>query len=382
LFVAVRFAKGSLKGEFRESIRHIWHIPMTAPAQLSTPRPADPGAVADTLWSSNRPPRRRAWLLFMPSLVAIICIIVFASRRQPCEPASGTTLHSQQPASQQEPPVSIQRLRIATFNIHSGVGTDGRFDLDRIADALREFDVVGLNEVRGPRPWSADQAEQLATRIGSRWLFAPFERRWFREDFGNGVLSRLPVSRWNRTPLPYTTPKGHGNLLDLTLETRPYPIRILITHIDRKTDHDVQLKTVIDRFLHVAGPVILMGDLNAKRDDPQIAALLRTPDVYEALQSPLNRSETDSVSEADRIDWIFTRELKPMRSEIRGSEISDHPLVCVELEVSRANVLDKTDFSQRQFLESAGHSDFSGTRVSTGTGSGAAPLHTRRQTLK
>ncbi|WP_346766310.1 endonuclease/exonuclease/phosphatase family protein, partial [Streptomyces sp. Tu 4128] len=40
-------------------------------------------------------------------------------------------------------------LRIATYNIHAGTGSDGVFDLDRQAAALRalDADVIGLQEV-------------------------------------------------------------------------------------------------------------------------------------------------------------------------------------------------------------------------------------------
>lgn len=40
-------------------------------------------------------------------------------------------------------------LRIATYNIHAGAGSDGVFDLDRQAAALRalDADVIGLQEV-------------------------------------------------------------------------------------------------------------------------------------------------------------------------------------------------------------------------------------------
>ena len=41
------------------------------------------------------------------------------------------------------------RLRVATFNIHHGVGADGRLDLTRTADVISATgaSVVGLQEV-------------------------------------------------------------------------------------------------------------------------------------------------------------------------------------------------------------------------------------------
>ena len=41
------------------------------------------------------------------------------------------------------------QLRVASFNIHHGVGLDGKLDLDRIAEVVRSTgaEVVGLQEV-------------------------------------------------------------------------------------------------------------------------------------------------------------------------------------------------------------------------------------------
>jgi len=43
-------------------------------------------------------------------------------------------------------PPPTGRLRVASYNIHQCVGTDGRRDAGRVADVLRELDadVIGL----------------------------------------------------------------------------------------------------------------------------------------------------------------------------------------------------------------------------------------------
>ena len=44
------------------------------------------------------------------------------------------------------------RLRVATWNIHMGRGSDGRRDLERVARIIRDLDVdcIGLQEVDNP----------------------------------------------------------------------------------------------------------------------------------------------------------------------------------------------------------------------------------------
>jgi len=40
-------------------------------------------------------------------------------------------------------------MRIATYNIHDGIGLDGRFDLDRLTTVIRASgaDIIGIQEV-------------------------------------------------------------------------------------------------------------------------------------------------------------------------------------------------------------------------------------------
>jgi len=38
-------------------------------------------------------------------------------------------------------------IKIITYNIRYGLGLDQRYDLDRIADTVRDADIIGLQEV-------------------------------------------------------------------------------------------------------------------------------------------------------------------------------------------------------------------------------------------
>src|SRR2546423_9106453 len=70
------------------------------------------------------------------------------------------------------------QLRVMTFNMHTGIGEDGRLDLDRTAAVIRDSgaDVVGLQEV--DQHWAArsefrDEAAELAARLSMPAVFAP-----------------------------------------------------------------------------------------------------------------------------------------------------------------------------------------------------------------
>ena len=98
-------------------------------------------------------------------------------------------------------------FRAAIFNIHSGVGNDNVRDLSRTADALRDIDFCALNEVRGHMfGQPSDQAHELGLRTGRAWLFMPTEHRFWHDHFGNGILSRLPVTECGGPRCPPTAP--------------------------------------------------------------------------------------------------------------------------------------------------------------------------------
>lgn len=105
-------------------------------------------------------------------------------------------------------------MRLASYNIHIGVGQDNRYDLERIASAVAGADVVCMQEVlrHWPALGHADQAAELAERLNMHFVYGagmdidadevlPDGRiHQRRRTFGNLVLSRWPI-RSSRTLL-------------------------------------------------------------------------------------------------------------------------------------------------------------------------------------
>ncbi|HEY5314859.1 MAG TPA: endonuclease/exonuclease/phosphatase family protein, partial [Pirellulales bacterium] len=222
-------------------------------------------------------------------------------------------------------PESADRIRLGTYNIHSGRGLDGRLDLARTAANLKRLDFVGLNEVRG-RGWLGrpDQAEQLGQLLAADWLFAPTEWRWWHDDFGNGAISRLPVLSWQRIPLPHRTSNGCRNAVLVRADAAGQPLNLLVTHVEDTDPRAAasQLRAVVDLFLALQPPAVLLGDLNAVRGEAQLRRLLDTPGVAD----PLAR-----LPQPDRrIDWIITRGLECTDCGLEPRGASDHPHFWVE----------------------------------------------------
>ena len=164
-------------------------------------------------------------------------------------------------------------LGIASWNIHSCIGTDGRFAPDRVARVLEEIDadVVGLQEVgwhwRGRRHF--DQFAFLAEATGRDVHAAPV-REHADAHFGNALLTRLPVLSLRRIDLtvPFRAPRG---ALDATLGAGRHRLRVLVVHLGLDPwERRIQLGRLVAALDDGADggrsqPTLLMGDFNEWR---------------------------------------------------------------------------------------------------------------------
>ena len=294
----------------------------------STPSPQGTKAGARVIPFADHGKRKTWFGLWALVVAAVLAGTVWdAAQRVPCGPDAGDGLRDGGAVLHGVG----ETFRLGTFNIHGCKGLDGRRDVERVAGCLADLDFVGLQEVHGRWFWErADQAEQLGRRLGRGWLFAPAVGQWYREDFGNGLLSGVGVTSWQRIPLP-SDGSNPRNAILATVEHGRGPIHVLVTHLTSRNAgrHDVQLRAVSALFLSLAEPAILLGDMNARADHPLIRQLAATAGVIEPFRA------LHQADDGARIDWIFLRGLRPLRvgSVERGA--SDHPLVWVEVESGR-----------------------------------------------
>jgi endonuclease/exonuclease/phosphatase family metal-dependent hydrolase len=158
-------------------------------------------------------------------------------------------------------------LRLATYNVHSGVGRDGRRDPARVAEVIRELDadIVALQEVESHHG-DLEVLELLGERTGMRALAGPTMLRPVG-DYGNALLTRLPVLELHRLDLsvPGREPRG---ALDAMLESRGHrqghPLRVIATHLGlRPAERRQQIQALLSALdPGIPGPTVLMGDLN------------------------------------------------------------------------------------------------------------------------
>ena len=142
------------------------------------------------------------------------------------------------------------QLTFASYNIHKGVGLDGRRDPERIIAVLRELhaDVIALQEA-DRRFGERESVLPKALLDETPWHAAPVARRprslgWH----GNALLVRRDIEIEFAAPLPLPTLDHEvGAHLDLSGLRRRDQIRAMLRHCAQ---------------CESACPTVLMGDFN------------------------------------------------------------------------------------------------------------------------
>lgn len=266
---------------------------------------------------------RRGFGVLLGTMAACVILIVWGNDRQPADPTEVLSLRGRA----ESPALPGPTIRLGTLNIHGFKGRDGVRDPARTAAALRDLDIVALQEVHsGWDELAGDQALQLGERLGMASLYAPFERRWWTNSFGTGLLTRVVPTSLLRIPLPGHDRNRFRNAVLMRFDHHGTPVNVLAVHLDNHQDHDHQLRTVVQLFLSLQQPAILLGDMNTGADDPQLQALLAEPSVTGHIdESSSGRQPLCGV------DWIILRGLHCVRHEVRDLGASDHPALCAEV---------------------------------------------------
>lgn len=249
-------------------------------------------------------------------------------------------------------------LRLLHWNVHHGVGTDSRYDLDRIATWIAKLDphVVTLNEVerhtrRGDEDQPARYAALLEQKTRRDWWYVFARERGDREANGQGhaILSSLPFAATSRHTIAHTR-----TVARTTVTWHGRAITVFTTHWDYERNHVAERAAQAREMLAVAAafaePRIITGDLNALPDEPAIAVMAATYDDAWAIgrregiawSFPGN---DEGYTRNRRIDYVFLSKgaaglgLKevfvPDTRDEGGHMPSDHRPLVVALEPRR-----------------------------------------------
>jgi endonuclease/exonuclease/phosphatase family metal-dependent hydrolase len=253
-----------------------------------------------------------------------------------------------------QPPIPV---RIVTFNIHHGVGADGRHDLPRLARLLAsaEADVICLQEVDrhyGQRSEEVDQALLLSRALDMQLAWGPSideeragdERR---RQYGNALLSRLPILISDVHRLP-----GSGEprtALRTMVELDGGALWVTATHLSVGEQEQRAAQVAALAALHTE-PMetgVIVGDFNSPPDAPELDALRqRFTDAWQLAQARgdqagwrlwrRDQGDTFPSSGARRRSdqvWVSPGVAVAAAQVLDAEGASDHLPVVVDLEV-------------------------------------------------
>jgi endonuclease/exonuclease/phosphatase family metal-dependent hydrolase len=158
-------------------------------------------------------------------------------------------------------------LTIASYNLHSCVGWDRKRSPARIVQVLRELDcdIYALQEVDN-QPGEHEESMQLEYLSKALDMAAVPGLRIVRHtgEYGNALLTRLPIVHVRRHDLSYSRAEPRG-ALDVELDLRGKPLRIIATHLGlRRTERRFQWRRLMIAIGEgsMEAPLIVIGDMN------------------------------------------------------------------------------------------------------------------------
>jgi endonuclease/exonuclease/phosphatase family metal-dependent hydrolase len=165
------------------------------------------------------------------------------------------------------PPEAVARrpLRIVTFNIEYAIHVDRAIDVLRNTPALRDFDLLALQEMDAPG------VEQIAAALGLNSHYAPGGIHPSpKHDFGCALLSPWPLVEPRKLLLPHGS-RGTGlrrAAMGGTLLRGGKRLRVYSVHlpaplgVSGEGRHD-QVEALLADAADSPDPVVIAGDLNS-----------------------------------------------------------------------------------------------------------------------
>jgi len=267
-------------------------------------------------------------------------------------------------------------MRLLSWNVQWCRGIDGRVDPRRIAAVAKRLadpDVFCLQEIARDFPEMAgssgeDQVQVLRGEFsGYEAFFVPavdIPGKNGRRRFGNLILSRLPVGRVMRHPLPWPAAADVQSMpraaVEAVVETPFGPLRVMTTHLEyySATHRAAQIDRLRELHAEACAPhrpvselgsyetferarsAVICGDFNLKHDDPHHQRMLDGGfvDAWAVLNPGKARQPTFHLHDGETpycCDYLFiTPDLVPRLKSIRidtETQASDHQPVVVEL---------------------------------------------------
>jgi endonuclease/exonuclease/phosphatase family metal-dependent hydrolase len=220
-----------------------------------------------------------------------------------------------------------EAIRIVTFNVRLARCIDGAAAALSTHEALREADVVVLQEM------SAPGAAEIARVLGMHHVYYPGTTRIETGDFGNAILSRWPILDDHKIVLPHQNPLTGVQSIAIG-GTVAAPGGALAVYSVHASTAVVSLRARLDQYAtvlddaaarhHPRVPVIIAGDLNTleRWSVPRVRSAFRVRGFDHATASIDDTA--DYFFGSLLLDHVFARGFDVRGAGTVRTEASDH----------------------------------------------------------
>jgi endonuclease/exonuclease/phosphatase family metal-dependent hydrolase len=236
------------------------------------------------------------------------------------------------PAPAPSPATTGTLLKVLTWNTHHGIGTDGKYNIQRFVNWIVKTgaNVVGLNEVErfvgsyGNEDQPARYAALLKAATGKHWYYKFAQRDGGTNGQGNLLLSTFPLEVGDGHQLSYSR-----SVARVQIVVNGIRVNAFSTHLDaessaRRTTQMNQLKSWASSF---AQQWIFTGDFNAWPGAAEIKIM--TAANYDAWAVATTAGtqvaysgNTAGNTRNSRIDYVFYSKLAT-RLKLKAARVFD-----------------------------------------------------------
>jgi endonuclease/exonuclease/phosphatase family metal-dependent hydrolase len=234
---------------------------------------------------------------------------------------SGTSSSPSTPPTSPSP--SGSTLKVLAWNIHHGVGTDGVYDINRLATWMATMNphVILLNEVEKYTSWGNEEQPSrfknlLQQKTGRTWYahFIQEYGQWTSKGKGHLILSLYPFDDTSGATITQSSGlNGAGAIGHAAITVNGRLINLFVTHLDPydKAMRLTQARDVISWMSGFAENRILTGDMNAWPDQTSILELYKynRDSWVDALNKGTASAPSDispyGATKKGRIDYIM-----------------------------------------------------------------------------
>ncbi|MGM0594459.1 MAG: endonuclease/exonuclease/phosphatase family protein [Pseudomonadota bacterium] len=155
------------------------------------------------------------------------------------------------------------QLRLASYNIHAGVGSDRRFNPQRLSRVLQQLDadIIALQEVVSVGPDGFALLDELAEACGMHAIAGATMMRG-DASYGNALLTRRPYSNLRKLEFAVTDYEPRG-ALSVDIDLNDQPLTVAVTHLGlHSKERRDQIEQLLAWLPHPPARVVVLGDLN------------------------------------------------------------------------------------------------------------------------